>query len=88
MMGNWIIEQVPSQRGKVAIITGANSGIGYQTALALASNDATVVLACRDMQKAEDAKSRILDSDPQLLPRISQLWYRTMPGFIRAIPAL
>jgi NAD(P)-dependent dehydrogenase (short-subunit alcohol dehydrogenase family) len=43
-MDHWTVEHVPSQRGKVAVITGANSGIGYQTALALAGKDAVVVL--------------------------------------------
>jgi len=64
-MGNWTIEQVPSQRGKVAIITGANSGIGYQTAFELAKKDAVVVLACRDMRKAEEAKNKILATYPK-----------------------
>jgi NAD(P)-dependent dehydrogenase (short-subunit alcohol dehydrogenase family) len=58
------MEQVPSQRGRVAVITGANSGIGYHTALQLAKKDAVVVLACRDMRKAEEAKSKILDAYP------------------------
>ncbi len=59
------MERVPSQRGKFAIITGANSGIGYETALGLAKKDAMVVLACRDMRKAEGAKSRILETYPK-----------------------
>jgi NAD(P)-dependent dehydrogenase (short-subunit alcohol dehydrogenase family) len=56
----WSLEQVPSQHGRVALVTGANSGIGYETALGLAKKDAIVVLACRDMRKAEAAKKKIL----------------------------
>jgi len=46
--------------GKTAIVTGATSGIGFQTALALASRDAQLILPARNLQKAEDAKNRIV----------------------------
>ncbi|KAG8722367.1 hypothetical protein FRC08_003318 [Ceratobasidium sp. 394] len=45
--------------GKTAIVTGANSGIGYQVARVLASMGARVVLACRNPQRGEDARQRI-----------------------------
>jgi len=45
--------------GKTAIVTGANCGIGYYTALALAYGGANVVLACRDMKKCEDARGQM-----------------------------
>lgn len=51
--------QTGSQQGKVAVITGANSGIGYETALGLARKDIEVILACRNMQKGEEAKCQI-----------------------------
>jgi NAD(P)-dependent dehydrogenase (short-subunit alcohol dehydrogenase family) len=61
-MGNkWSTEQVPAQSGKVAIVTGANSGIGFHTALALAKKDVEVILACRDLQKGREAKSNIVN---------------------------
>jgi NAD(P)-dependent dehydrogenase (short-subunit alcohol dehydrogenase family) len=61
-MGNkWSTEQVPAQAGKVAIVTGGNSGIGFQTALALAKKDVEVILACRDLQKGREAKSNIVN---------------------------
>jgi NAD(P)-dependent dehydrogenase (short-subunit alcohol dehydrogenase family) len=59
-MSHWNIEQIPSQSGKVAIVTGANSGIGYETSLALARKDVTVIMACRNLQKGEAAKKKIL----------------------------
>ncbi len=61
----WSIEQVPSQHGKVAIVTGANGGLGYETALGLAKKDVEVILACRNLQKAEAAKSRIINGYPK-----------------------
>jgi NAD(P)-dependent dehydrogenase (short-subunit alcohol dehydrogenase family) len=47
---------------KTAIITGANSGIGYSLALSLAKQNATVYLACRNSSKAREAASQIIDA--------------------------
>jgi NAD(P)-dependent dehydrogenase (short-subunit alcohol dehydrogenase family) len=77
------MEQVPSQRGRVAIITGANSGIGYHTALQLAKKDAVVVLACRDVRKAEAAKSNILDAYPNANVKPMQVDMASLTGVKR-----
>ena len=66
-MNKWNIDQVPSQPGKVAIVTGANSGIGYEVTLSLIKKDFEVVMACRNMQKAEKAKVKILHVYPRAI---------------------
>jgi NAD(P)-dependent dehydrogenase (short-subunit alcohol dehydrogenase family) len=64
-MNKWNIDDVSSQPGKVAIVTGANSGIGYQTTLGLVKKDVDVIMACRNLQKAEEAKAKILQLHPK-----------------------
>lgn len=63
-MNKWSIEQVPSQRGKIAIVTGANSGIGYEVTLGLIKKGFEVIMACRNIKKAEEAKVKILQQYP------------------------
>jgi len=58
-MSNWTQENIPDQTGKVIIVTGANSGIGYETAKALAEKSATVVMACRNRDKARRAAEEL-----------------------------
>ncbi len=61
----WTAADVPDQAGRTAVITGANSGIGFETARVLAEHGAAVVLACRDAGKAKDAAARIAVTAPQ-----------------------
>ncbi|MEW2443995.1 SDR family NAD(P)-dependent oxidoreductase [Micromonospora marina] len=51
----WTTANIPDQRGRVAVVTGANTGLGYETAKALAERGASVVLAVRDVAKGERA---------------------------------
>ncbi|MCH7481140.1 MAG: SDR family NAD(P)-dependent oxidoreductase [Chloroflexi bacterium] len=60
----WTALDIPDQSGKVVIITGANSGIGYEAAGALAKKGATVVMACRNLEKGEAAAKAIIDEGP------------------------
>ena len=59
MNEKWTTDQIPNLSGKVMIITGANSGLGFETALALAEKGATAILACRNMQKGNIAFNNI-----------------------------
>lgn len=54
----------PNLEEKVAIVTGANVGLGYETTKAFASAGMTVVMACRNTDKAEEAKEQILKEIP------------------------
>jgi NAD(P)-dependent dehydrogenase (short-subunit alcohol dehydrogenase family) len=63
-MSKWTPQQIPPQQGRLAIVTGANSGIGYQTARYLSRAGATVILACRNREKGEAARAKILAENP------------------------
>ena len=57
----WTAEDIPSQEGRLALVTGANSGLGLATIQALAARQATVILACRSSRKAEAAQQQLQD---------------------------
>jgi NAD(P)-dependent dehydrogenase (short-subunit alcohol dehydrogenase family) len=59
----WTLEDIPDLTDKIAIVTGANSGIGFEDARHLSGNGATVVMGCRDCEKGHNAKQRILDEN-------------------------
>ncbi len=61
---NFKLKNIPSQKGRVAIVTGANNGIGFETTVALAAYGFKVIMACRNLAKAEKAKSDILRKQP------------------------
>lgn len=58
-MTQWAEHDVPDQQGRVAVVTGANTGLGFDTARVLAEHGATVVLAVRDVAKGRSAADRI-----------------------------
>jgi NAD(P)-dependent dehydrogenase (short-subunit alcohol dehydrogenase family) len=64
-MAKWTPAQMPDLSGKVAIVTGANIGLGYHTALELARKGATVVMACRNQQKAQAALADLQREVPE-----------------------
>jgi NAD(P)-dependent dehydrogenase (short-subunit alcohol dehydrogenase family) len=63
-MTKWTTADIPDQTGRVAVITGANTGLGYETAAALADHGAHVVLAVRNLDKGKDAAARIATRSP------------------------
>lgn len=58
----WTAAQIPSQEGRIAVVTGANSGLGEATARELARAGAEVVLACRNTEKADAAAASIREA--------------------------
>jgi NAD(P)-dependent dehydrogenase (short-subunit alcohol dehydrogenase family) len=64
---NWTVTDIEDQTGRRALITGANSGIGYHAALELARKGAHVVLACRDKARGEAALARIRAEVPSAM---------------------
>jgi NAD(P)-dependent dehydrogenase (short-subunit alcohol dehydrogenase family) len=63
-MAKWTTADIPDQTGRVAIVTGANTGLGYETAAALAAKGAHVVLAVRNLDKGKDAVALISKRNP------------------------
>jgi NAD(P)-dependent dehydrogenase (short-subunit alcohol dehydrogenase family) len=71
----WTASDIPSQQGRRVVITGANGGIGFHTALELARHGAEVILPARTKAKADDAVARIRAEvpDAKLLAEITRL---------------
>ena len=61
----WITQNLPDLSGTLAVITGANSGIGFETTKALAGNGAQVVMAIRSLERGQAAAERIRSQHPQ-----------------------
>jgi NAD(P)-dependent dehydrogenase (short-subunit alcohol dehydrogenase family) len=55
----WTVQDIPSQAGRLALVTGATSGVGFYAARELARKSATVIMPARDMRKAKEAAERI-----------------------------
>jgi NAD(P)-dependent dehydrogenase (short-subunit alcohol dehydrogenase family) len=69
----WTTGQIPQQTGKTVLITGANSGIGYQAALELARHGAHVLMGVRSRAKGEAALARLLREAPRASAEIVEL---------------
>jgi NAD(P)-dependent dehydrogenase (short-subunit alcohol dehydrogenase family) len=63
-MSRWTAQNIPDQSGRVAVVTGANSGLGFHTALELARRGAKVVVASRSDVRGKEAVARILAEVP------------------------
>ena len=59
MSDTWTEQDIPNQSGRVAVVTGANTGLGFETARMLAERGAAVVMAVRDVEKGKQAAGRI-----------------------------
>jgi NAD(P)-dependent dehydrogenase (short-subunit alcohol dehydrogenase family) len=69
----WTAADIPDQHGRVALVTGANSGLGFQTARALAGRGATVVMGCRNQIKGAEALARVIDEHPRASAELVEL---------------
>ena len=91
----WTATQMVSQTGKVMLVTGANSGIGYQAALELARHGAHVLLGVRNPAKGQDALQRLLREAPGASAEVVELDVASLSsvhsfaeGFLRREQAL
>src|ERR1700676_2691105 len=69
----WTAADIPDQTGRVAVVTGANTGVGFEIAAALAGHGAQVVLAVRDPDKGRAAATRIVANNPCATVTVQQL---------------
>jgi NAD(P)-dependent dehydrogenase (short-subunit alcohol dehydrogenase family) len=61
---DWVARHVASQAGRVFVVTGANSGLGLETARVLGSLGATVIMTARDMEKGQAARDQLMAEQP------------------------
>src|SRR5438876_11500119 len=73
VMTNWTKQNIGDLTGKVFVVTGANSGLGYESTLALAEKGATVIMACRNLEKAQRARDAIKAAVPSAKLELMQL---------------
>jgi NAD(P)-dependent dehydrogenase (short-subunit alcohol dehydrogenase family) len=73
MSTKWTAADIPDQSGRVAVVTGANTGLGYWTAEMLADKGAHVMLAVRNLDKGKDAVDRITAKSPKADVELQQL---------------
>ena len=88
MSQKWTSADVPDQSGRVAIVTGANSGIGYGAAAVLADKGAHVVLAVRNLEKGNDAKARIAAKSPNAAITVQELDLTSLDNIRKAADEL
>ena len=62
---NWDVSEIPNLEGKIALVTGANSGLGYYTSKALAEKRAHVIIACRSLEKSKTAIKKLKALNPK-----------------------
>ena len=84
----WTANDIPAQAGKTFVITGANSGIGYEAALQLAGKGAQVVLACRDQAKGRSALEAIRAAHPAAAVAVMELDLADLASIRRFADAL
>jgi NAD(P)-dependent dehydrogenase (short-subunit alcohol dehydrogenase family) len=71
--GSWNLENTRSLKNKIIIVTGGNTGLGFEAAKVFAKKNATVILACRSLERAEEAKHKILAESKDALIDVMKL---------------
>lgn len=84
MGSKWTVADIPDQSGRTVIVTGANSGLGYDTAAALADKGAQVVLAVRNVDKGKEAVDRIKKTSPDAVVTVAELDLSSLNSVRRA----
>ncbi|MCW2627141.1 MAG: hypothetical protein QOJ56_5102 [Mycobacterium sp.] len=72
-MPKWTTSDIPDQTGRTAVVTGANTGLGFHTAAALAAHGAHVVLAVRSLDKGKEAVEKITAASPGAAVTLEEL---------------
>jgi NAD(P)-dependent dehydrogenase (short-subunit alcohol dehydrogenase family) len=88
MSNKWTAADVPDQSGRLAIVTGANSGLGFDTAAVLADKGAHVVLAVRNVDKGNDAVNRIKAKSPDAVVAVQELDLTSLESIRKAAEQL
>jgi NAD(P)-dependent dehydrogenase (short-subunit alcohol dehydrogenase family) len=86
--GKWTTSDIPDQNDRVAIVTGANTGLGYHAAAALAQTGAHVVLAVRNLEKGNLALARIVAAHPHANVTLQELDLSSLSSVRAAAAAL
>ncbi|WP_319453389.1 MULTISPECIES: SDR family NAD(P)-dependent oxidoreductase [unclassified Mycobacterium] len=87
-MTRWTVANIPDQTGRTAVITGANTGLGYETADALAARGARVVLAVRNLDKGKAAADLITRAHPGAEVSVQELDLTSLASVAEAADAL
>src|SRR5918994_351186 len=88
MNKKWTSGDVPAQDGRLAVVTGANTGLGFETARVLAARGASVVLAVRDVERGKQAATRIADTAPGADVMVQRLDLASLESIRAAADAL
>ena len=70
---NWTLNNIPDLTGKTIVVTGANTGIGYESVKVFAQNGANVVMACRSVEKGEIARKQVVRLFPSSIIQVMEL---------------